>query len=115
MKGKPSQPPLLLSEGNEGRFIRDNNTMSFVETSSTNQIAWKTKHLVFKDETLDNVVKRLEEVYLVKFRLSDNLKERRLNAVYHNQSVEHIIQILESTLNINIKETDKNVYEMVME
>ena len=114
IKSKSSQPPLLLSEGNEGRFIKESKTISFIKTSNANQIAWKTKYLIFEDETLDNVVKKLEEVYFVRFKTDEKLKERRLNAVYNNQPIEFIIQILESTLNINVEEIDENSYEIVM-
>ncbi len=114
IQNQSSQRPVILANGNEGRFIKETSAIYFNETSSANQIAWKTKYLVFKDETLDNVVQKLEEVYFVKFVIDEKLKMRRLNAVYDNQPIEFIIQILESTLNIKVNELDKNKYEIVM-
>ncbi len=114
MKKRSANNSCVLTIGNEGRFNKDDNTIQYVETSSVNQLAWKTKYLVFRDETLDNVIQKLEEVYLVEFNMDEMLTKRKLNAVYNNQPIDSIVEILESTLNINIHKTDNNIYEINM-
>ena len=104
---------IVLKKGNAGKYNKQRQDLSFEKNYDFNSIAWKTKYLVFNNETLEEVANKLEEVYLIKIKVGEDLRSRRVSATYNNQPLKMIIQILESTLNVDINETGKNKYEIV--
>ena len=107
--------PIILTVGDEGVFNKTTKQYSVTENEMNNQAAWKTKNIRFRNTTLEHVARKLEEVYLIKIHVHENLKNRKLNAVYNNQPIESIFDILESTLGVNVKTIEKNKYEIVKE
>jgi ferric-dicitrate binding protein FerR (iron transport regulator) len=109
---KTNMDTIVLKKGNSGRYDRKNQTLITENNYDANKIAWKTKYLVFDRETLEKIANRLEEVYLIELEVEDELKPLRISAIYNNQPLEMIIQILESTLNINVHKTGENKYKI---
>ena len=68
-----------------------------------NYLAWKTKRLIFSDNTLSEVVAVLNKVYHSDIRLSGaNMNNCRLTAIFDNQSLESVFNVIKSTLNVSI-------------
>ena len=111
--GKNNPDSLVLRKGNTGIYNKANQTLHLEDYSNLNETAWKTKILVFDNEILDNVIEKIEEVYFIELKVDEKLKSRKISAIYYNQPIEMILQILASTLNIDINEIEKNNYEMV--
>jgi transmembrane sensor len=106
---------IVLKKGNAGKYDREKQSLSFEKSYNPNETAWKTKRLVFHNETLVKVADNIEEVYFVELHVEDNLKLRKISAIYDNQPVDTVMKILESTLNVHIIETGKNKYEIAGE
>ncbi len=104
---------IILKKGNAGKYNKVKQTLHYENNSDLNMIAWKTKHLEFENETLENVARQLEEVYFIELEIDEGLKSRKISAIYDNQPVEMMIKILESTLNVKIIELSKNKYKTV--
>lgn len=111
---KSGMKPVVLNKGEECRLNRNNMQYSIIEHSNSNQAAWKTRHLVFKNTLLGDLAEEIEKVYLIHVSVDDKIKSRKVSAVYHNQTPEGIFQILESTLDVQINTINANSYEIVM-
>jgi len=68
-----------------------------------NYIAWKTRKFVFTNNTLIEVVTLLNKVYQSDIRISgNNINNCRLTAIFDNQSLESVLNVIKSTLDVSI-------------
>jgi transmembrane sensor len=68
-----------------------------------NFMAWKTKKFVFSNNTLPEVVALLNKVYQSDIRIpGNNLNNCRLSATFDNQSLESVLNVISSTLDVSI-------------
>ena len=68
-----------------------------------NYMAWKTRKLVFNDSSMDEVAGLLNEVYHCDIRLSGkNIHNCRLSATFDKQSLESVLHVIRSTLDVSI-------------
>jgi ferric-dicitrate binding protein FerR (iron transport regulator) len=69
-----------------------------------NYMAWKTMHISFSNDPLDLVVSTLEKVYGKKISLvSPGLAGCRLTATFDRQSLESVLNVLQATLDVEIR------------
>lgn len=80
-----------------------------IEKSSNdnaNYLAWKTRRMVFNDERLDRMVNTLNRVYFANISLSDPaIGNCRITASFENQPLDAILNVLRSTLDLEIKKS----------
>ena len=110
---KTGSDALTLKKGNIGNYNKNSEALSYINNGNSNMIAWKTKYLVFSNEPLEKVVSKLNEVYLIDLSVDEKLKSRNISAIYNNQPVDMILQILESTLDVSVIKISENEYEIV--
>lgn len=68
-----------------------------------NYMAWKTRRLVFSNNTMSEVVALLNRVYHSEIHLSgDNINNCRLTAIFDNQTLESVLNVIKSTLDVSI-------------
>ncbi|MBN2276003.1 MAG: FecR domain-containing protein [Bacteroidales bacterium] len=111
---KSGMRPVILNKGEECRLNKNTMHYSILEKPYSNQAAWKTKHLIFKNTLLVDLAEEIEKVYFIHISVDDKIKNRKVSAIYHNQTLEGIFQILESTLDVQINTLNTNSYEIVM-
>jgi ferric-dicitrate binding protein FerR (iron transport regulator) len=71
-------------------------------------MAWKTKLMIFIDKPLDEVIGILNQVYGANLTLaSEDLSNCRLTATFENQSLPAVLQVITSTLGLEIQSTPK--------
>ena len=71
--------------------------------SDENFLSWKTKRLVFSNSTMPEVVALLNKVYHSDIKLSgDGIHNCRLTAIFDNQSLESVLNVIKSTLDVSI-------------
>ncbi|MBN2521466.1 MAG: FecR domain-containing protein [Bacteroidales bacterium] len=109
---KSETGPIVLKKGDAGKYNKVKQILNYENNPDFNNIAWKTKHLEFENETLEKVARKLEKVYFIEFEIEEGLKSRKISAIYDDQPVEMIIQILEATLNVKIFELSNNKYKI---
>lgn len=81
--------------------------------TAQNEDAWLTKELVFEDTSLEEVCKQLTSYYGVVIKVqNERSSSKKLNARFHNQSLEDVLLILNETYNIKIKR-DHNKINLV--
>jgi ferric-dicitrate binding protein FerR (iron transport regulator) len=116
------QMEVILTEGKAAVFFDDHLSGKVVITSGEkvdiwvagnsirksinhdeNYMAWKTRRLVFSNNTMSEVVTLLNRVYHSDIHLSgDNINNCRLTAIFDNQTLESVLNVIKSTLDVSI-------------
>ena len=103
LSSKTDNDLIRLTHGNTGVFYTRSNKLSKSEKSDTNAIAWKTNVIVFHDADLMYVTNTLKKVFSQQITIDNkNLKKCRLNADFKNQDLEHILEAIKTTLNLDV-------------
>jgi transmembrane sensor len=120
------QMEVILTEGKATVYFKDNPSGQVVITpgervdiwqagnniiksinQDENYLAWKTRRFVFSNNTLPVVVALLNKVYHSDIRISgNNLNNCRLSAIFDNQSLESVLNVIKSTLDVSIISND---------
>lgn len=105
------QRPVLLQKGSTGIFDRTAATVSKSASVSTNANAWKTKELIFNDETMQQVIPTLERYFEIDLKLSDQQINRcSLNGEFKQPELDELLQIIAFTLNVEVEKRDDGSY-----
>ena len=108
-KAKASEKVLLLP-GEKAELITDQQLISKSTNTDPNYMAWKTRFIVFEDETLGQVVKTLEHVYQTPVVLADKqLSDCRVTATFNGQSLESVMEVLKETLDLQVKANGRSM------
>lgn len=92
---------IILEKGVRGILDPSNNYLIKKVNSDKNYLAWKTRRIVFNNDSLSLVLKTLEKVYDRNIKLQDQrLGQCTLTVTFENQSLESVLNVIESTLNI---------------
>jgi len=92
---------LILTPGDKGTLIYESNLLTKTKNQNPNFLAWKTRNLIFKATSLDEVIQDLANVYKVDIRIADsNLNKLLLTAQFNNYSLDFILEVIETTFKI---------------
>ena len=81
----------------------DSSKKQFQTNSAQNSNSWLTKELVFVDTPLEEVCKQLTDYYGTEIKLKNaNTANKKLNAIFKQQSLTQVLDILNETYNIKI-------------
>lgn len=99
---------VLLNPGEKAVVLAEQKQISKSANTDPNYMAWKTRVLVFENETLAEVMNTLQNVYQTPVKLaSPALSECRVTASFNNQSLESVLQVIKETLDLQIKQNGK--------
>jgi transmembrane sensor len=102
-KAKP-QNTVLLMPGEKAELITAQNQIRKFANSDPNYMSWKTKVLLFDNETLAQVIITLQHVYQTPIKLADpQLTECRVTASFNDQSLQSVLEVIKETLNLKIE------------
>jgi transmembrane sensor len=94
---------IIISPGEKVDVELNGNTIEKSMNDDKNYLAWKTKRMVFSDNTMSEVVSLLNKVYHSEIRLSgENINNCRLTAIFDNQSLESVLNVIKSTLDVTV-------------
>ena len=100
----------FLSPGDKAEFTADGNAIITTSNEDPNYLAWKTKHMVFSNTRLNEVVEVLIQVYHTNILISDNrLSDSRISATFDKQSLESVLNVLKATLDLQIRNTGAGI------
>jgi ferric-dicitrate binding protein FerR (iron transport regulator) len=95
---------IILDKGTKGIYDPSNNNLVKKTNSDKNFLSWKTRTIIFSNDSLSLVLKTLDKVYGHNIILKDkDLGNCTLTAAFENQSLESVLNVIESTLNLDIK------------
>jgi transmembrane sensor len=104
---KPLENVLLLP-GQKAELMVGKQQISKSDNTDPNYMAWKTRVLVFDNETLAQVINTLQNVYQTPVKLSDPaLSDCRVTASFNNQTLESVLEVLKITLNLQLNSRGK--------
>lgn len=87
-----------LTPNQQAIFSTNNNKMQISNVDAYNYSSWKDGKLIFRNETLENIAKRLERTFGVNINITDQkIKEYRFRATFENESLEEILNMLKLT------------------
>jgi ferric-dicitrate binding protein FerR (iron transport regulator) len=82
--------------------LSENNIIKSINQDG-NYLAWKTRRFVFTNNTLIEVVTLLNKVYHSDIRIpGNNINNCRLTATFDNQSLESVLNVIKSTLDVSV-------------
>lgn len=96
------QETVFLTAGEKSIFNKSKQHLSEFENKDQNFISWKTKRMIFDDQSLIDVANVIERTYHQQITIDENLKNCRLTATFENQSLNAVLTILQETFSINI-------------
>jgi len=106
-KAKPEQNVLLIP-GEKAVLLADKEQISKSANTDPNYMAWKTRVLEFDNETLEQIVITLQNVYQTPVKLADPaLAGCRVTASFNDQSLESVLQVIKETLDLQVKQSGK--------
>ncbi len=99
------QEQLILRAGQSGQLSRADEQVSQLPAAQTNADAWKTRRLEFEDVPLRQVLPALERYFDLEIEVSDEkLLNCHLNGTYDKPQIEHIMEVLQFILNVQVEE-----------
>lgn len=107
-----SQPPLLLTPGDEASILPDGRVQveKLTETQLEANSAWKEHRFVFDRTPLPEVGARLTETFGVAIRIADStLLTRELTGSFPAQTLDEILDVLSEILDIEIVKKNKTL------
>jgi len=99
-----------LEPGEKAEYSITNKDFVTSINNDYNYEAWRTKEMVFKDNTLNEIVSVLNKVYHSNITFNnDDIKQCKLTAEFKNQTLEAILNVLQATLNLNITKSHSGI------
>lgn len=111
---RPENPDerVVLIEGQKAIFYKSTTKIEASINDNINFNAWKTKQIIFEDTPMPDVVRIINEIYKSDLKLlGGQLDECPVTTTFDNQSLESILNVLESTLDLKIERKGKG-YEI---
>jgi ferric-dicitrate binding protein FerR (iron transport regulator) len=102
---KKSTTDNVVTAGEALSYRRSEHSFDKKRVVNRNFMAWKTKHLVFENMPLEQVIQSLQDAYHVRFVIqSESLKRCTFTGEFNNQRLGTIVTILQSSLDLNIEQ-----------
>lgn len=107
-----SKSQVLLTKNQWMNYRSSNHLIVRGEGGVSDLIAWKDKKLVFNDESLEEIAKRLERWYNIDITLADSsLSDLRMSASFEKETVTEVLTVIALSMNIHYtKEEGKVIF-----
>ncbi len=110
MSSLETKASVKLKAGDKGVLMHNNNNLSSSTNDDVNFLAWKTKTISFENTSLVDVVSTLNHVYNMQLKLGEGVGDScKVSVTFDNQSIEAVLNVLESTLELVIDRKDDQV------
>jgi transmembrane sensor len=94
---------IQITPGKKGTYLANSDSINSEQNEDVNYQSWNTMKIVFMDETLRSVVETLNRTYHANIILSATVSDTcALTVTFDQQSLESVLKVLESTLNLTI-------------
>jgi len=99
---------VYLNPGEQAEISSRNQTIRKTPAPDPNYMAWKTKHIVFDNVRLEEIIETLRSVYHIEIRLAEpGLRECRVTATFDQQPVSAVLKVIGSTLDLRVEESGR--------
>jgi transmembrane sensor len=101
---------VIARKGERAVYSKELKAVKKQMNEDTNYISWKTKYIVFNNETLINIASTLSNVYHKSIVIQNSaLYNCKVTTNFDNKDLNTVLNVLKSTLDIRIEETDKEI------
>ena len=101
---------IIIGKGEEAIFDKQQGTFLSNINTDLNYNSWKTKLIVFENDSLPYILSTLSEVYHVEFVIiNSKLNQCTLTTSFDNNDLGTVLKILKSTLSVDIEEQDEKI------
>ena len=101
LRGKEGRDQVQLAAGQKGIYSKTNEKLTSTTNNDPNFLSWNTQRIVFVENDLRTVIETLEKTYHVDITISADVPASCLVTVtFDKQSLESVLRVLESTLNL---------------
>lgn len=101
---------VIITKGQQAVYNPARQIIEKKENSDRNFIAWKTRTIVFENDSLSNIVKTLQSVYHLDFIIEGvQLKNCTVTTSFEDKDLGTVLKILKSTLDISFEEKDGKI------
>jgi ferric-dicitrate binding protein FerR (iron transport regulator) len=101
---------IILDSGVKGIYNHSNNYLLKKTNSDINFMAWKTGKIVFDNDSLIKVLNTIGRIYNKRIILDNtDLSQCTLTVTFEKQSLESVLNVIESTLNLELREEDETI------
>jgi ferric-dicitrate binding protein FerR (iron transport regulator) len=108
---KQPQKKVIAVAGEKAEYIKHQKALKKTENLDKNFISWKTRSIIFENDSLQNIVTTLSDVYHKSIVLRNpELKDCTLTTSFEDEELETVFQVLESTLDVTIEEEGETIY-----
>lgn len=95
---------VVLVKGQKAVFYRSSEKIEARLNEDINFASWKTKEIIFEDTPMPEVLRIINEIYKSDLRIvGDQLDDCPVTTTFNNQSLESVLNVLESTLDLTIE------------
>jgi len=96
---------VVLIKGQKAIFYKSSTKIEATLNTDINFASWKTKQIIFEDTPIPEVIRIINEIYKSDVNLvGDQLNDCPVTTAFDNQSLESILNVLKSTLDLSIEE-----------
>lgn len=98
-----------LLPGQQLTYQRNTKRMEITSTDTFKYIAWKDGIIAFRDDSLETILDRLEQVYKVRFVMKDlDIKQYTYRATFKGETLDEIINCMEEGTPVKFRKRDDN-------
>lgn len=102
---------ISLIAGQKGLFSKKTGGFNKFRNTDLNYLSWKSREITFPDDELHFIIRTLNRIYDAQIVIdSRSIELCRVSVRFKDQSLESILRVLESTLDIKIKKHGDNKY-----
>lgn len=99
---------LILDPGDKGIFVNASKELLKMQNHDPNFIAWKTRHLIFSETKLNEVIEQLSKLYNIQIKtIEPGLNELKYTGHFENHSIDFILEVISLTFDIEVNEENE--------
>lgn len=99
---------LVLTAGQSARYHKNNKSLIQSTIEDINYLSWKTKTLIFEDESLAKVVQKINAVYDTHLVLESKVLENcHITVTFKDQGLDAVLSIIAETLDLDVQQKDE--------
>ncbi len=105
VNSKLGEDNVILEAGDAVNYSTLSNTLKTRKITTGNYKAWKTKELEFNNTALSDVIRSIEATYHINIEISANVetKDKVLNATFSQYSLDHVLESVCTSFNLQYK------------
>ncbi|RLC25281.1 MAG: hypothetical protein DRH21_04245 [Deltaproteobacteria bacterium] len=105
-----NEEKLFLTAGERGTFEKSSGQLTKEHNQDPNFISWKTGKLVFDNESLVNVIDKINQTYHSNITIDNpDIYHCMLTATFEEQPLEIILEVLQETFDLIIEQKDGKI------